>query len=539
MNFSEETNNNTKIKRKEKAWFRRLFREFADHTTAHGYGQITFSNIFIVKVFWISVLISCHVFLYFQIRPLVERYISKPTGTKIFLQQEKNPVFPVIVICNQNMIKKDRYEDLWKKVREDMSAHNRTTEAPLTTIASTMVPPTNDTPTGSPTGSSINKNDSYYYSYFGWGESTENIQVEEFVSAKEEFAFVSFQGALSETAKIIGNKIHQFGHPIKELIPSCNWKVLHNCKSPKFWNRFWHWKYGSCYAFNSGFDIHGNETDILKVSRPGPGNALEIKLFINQSQYSTNKSDTAGVRIYIGEQGGLYLPYAEGSSLSPGFSYSIGLRKKLIKRLDPFQNESCIDDTPSVLKNDLGQRKLTKYSTQLCRRKCLAEKQLEKCGCISYYLEQRTTNIETCKWHARSCIDSIEKKWAGDDLPCLKLCTFPCKEIRYETDMSFGYYPIVNARQTIYKNIDKPRDNYLKVSIYLKSLEVEVWEDKMSYALENLLADIGGQLGLFSGYSVLTLIEFAFFLFYIIAHGVYLYMPKNKTQDSDQILTPL
>ena len=66
-------------------------------------------------------------------------------------------------------------------------------------------------------------------------------------------------------------------------------------------------------------------------------------------------------------------------------------------------------------------------------------------------------------------------------------------------------------------------------------MEAEVWEDQISYEIENLLADIGGQLGLFSGYSVLTLIEFLFFLFYIIGHIVYIYIPKNKIQDHDHI----
>ena len=122
-------------------------------------------------------------------------------------------------------------------------------------------------------------------------------------------------------------------------------------------------------------------------------------------------------------------------------------------------------------------------------------------------------------------------RWASGDLPCLQKCTFPCEEVQYETDTSFGYYPGVAADSDLYPNTRKPRDDYLKVSIYLKSLEAEVWKDQISYEIENLLADIGGQLGLFSGYSVLTLIEFLFFLFYIIGHFVYICIPKNKYQN--------
>lgn len=45
---------------------------------------------------------------------------------------------------------------------------------------------------------------------------------------------------------------------------------------------------------------------------------------------------------------------------------------------------------------------------------------------------------------------------------------------------------------------------------------MRIIREKISYEFIDLVADIGGQLGLFSGYSVLTLIEFLFLFFTII-----------------------
>ena len=47
-------------------------------------------------------------------------------------------------------------------------------------------------------------------------------------------------------------------------------------------------------------------------------------------------------------------------------------------------------------------------------------------------------------------------------------------------------------------------------------MTMRIIREKISYEFIDLVADIGGQLGLFSGYSVLTLIEFLFLFFTII-----------------------
>lgn len=40
--------------------------------------------------------------------------------------------------------------------------------------------------------------------------------------------------------------------------------------SSVFWRRYWHYKYGNCYIFNSGKTSSGSNAPILKSNKPGP-----------------------------------------------------------------------------------------------------------------------------------------------------------------------------------------------------------------------------------------------------------------------------
>ena len=52
------------------------------------------------------------------------------------------------------------------------------------------------------------------------------------------------------------------------------------------------------------------------------------------------------------------------------------------------------------------------------------------------------------------------------------------------------------------------------------SINVEVWEERVMYNFESLLSDIGGQLGLLSGISVITLFKFIYLMFLLAKYFV-------------------
>ena len=66
--------------------------------------------------------------------------------------------------------------------------------------------------------------------------------------------------------------------------------------------------------------------------------------------------------------------------------------------------------------------------------------------------------------------------------------------------------------------------------IFFNTINVEVWEEKVQYKVENLLGDIGGQLGLFSGVSVMTIFEFVVLTFLFAR---YFLKGKHETKSND------
>ncbi|XP_021374370.1 degenerin-like protein asic-2 [Mizuhopecten yessoensis] len=73
---------------------------------------------------------------------------------------------------------------------------------------------------------------------------------------------------------------------------------------------------------------------------------------------------------------------------------------------------------------------------------------------------------------------------------------------------SGNFKPIVTALdKRSKKDYHKISSDILNVRVYLHSLTKEVVEEEVAYTEENFLSDIGGQLGLWAGFSVLSLIE--------------------------------
>lgn len=56
------------------------------------------------------------------------------------------------------------------------------------------------------------------------------------------------------------------------------------------------------------------------------------------------------------------------------------------------------------------------------------------------------------------------------------------------------------------------RDNFLRLQIFYEDLSVFKTINEEAYKIENLLADIGGQLGLWIGCSVMTFVELLEFM---------------------------
>ncbi|KAF5916096.1 hypothetical protein HPG69_003170 [Diceros bicornis minor] len=91
------------------------------------------------------------------------------------------------------------------------------------------------------------------------------------------------------------------------------------------------------------------------------------------------------------------------------------------------------------------------------------------------------------------------------------LCRTPCNLTRYNKELSMVKIPSKTSAKYLEKKFNKSEkyisENILVLDIFFEALNYETIEQKKAYEVAALLGDIGGQMGLFIGASILTILE--------------------------------
>ncbi|KYN06007.1 PREDICTED: sodium channel protein Nach-like [Cyphomyrmex costatus] len=215
-------------------------------------------------------------------------------------------------------------------------------------------------------------------------------------------------------------------------------------------------------------------------------------------------------------------------TINPAEMYS----KPEVKDLT-ISTRKCIfsEEADEVLYANVKERNLTftAYSYHNCLAECRASITRAKCGCIPYYFPQNSTrtcdlkDIQCLKKH-KSIFDSSWPKMNHkqnlleilDDVnkvPCG--CIPDCLLYYYPIESSFGslddtvYYNGAsfskNSRNTISIH------NHSIIHIFFNDLVAFQYRRSVNYSWRNVFASFGGLLGLFAGFSLMSIFEFLYF----------------------------
>ncbi|CAB4041522.1 degenerin deg-1-like, partial [Paramuricea clavata] len=236
---------------------------------------------------------------------------------------------------------------------------------------------------------------------------------------------------------------------------------------------------------------------------------LSLRLNIQQEDYLKYVSDEAGVRVILHDQGMMPFPYLEGFSVSPGTATSVGIQKTVISRVDRFGNHTCWN--VDGLDEDNIYRKfhqITKYTQQTCHNSCVGKTQLDECGCSEYSYPSNASACDAFNSTIRKCLWKIHHRFNEDKLPCMEECGQPCRENVIQKTISMSQWPST-PYQTYEKekNLNFSTQSSLLLNIFYNELNYQRIEESFVYDEINLLADVGGQLGLWIGVSVITVFE--------------------------------
>ncbi|XP_020641282.2 acid-sensing ion channel 2 isoform X3 [Pogona vitticeps] len=289
------------------------------------------------------------------------------------------------------------------------------------------------------------------------------------------------------------------GHDMKEMLLYCKYRGQ-ECSHKNFTTVFT--KYGKCYMFNSGEDGH----PLLTTFKGGTGNGLEIMLDIQQDEYLPIWGETdettfeAGVKVQIHSQSEPPFVQELGFGVAPGFQTFVATQEQRLTYLPPPWGE--------CRSSDFGLDFFPIYSITACRIDCETRYVVENCNCKMVHMpgDAPFCTPEQYKECAEPALVVLGEKDSG-----YCVCQTPCNLTRYNKELSMVKIPSKTSAKYLEKKFNKSEkyisENILVLDIFFEALNYETIEQKKAYEVAALLGDIGGQMGLFIGASILTILE--------------------------------
>ena len=457
-----------------------------DHiTTAHGLNKFDPSTRRAVKIIWISVLLTAYACCTLQIVRSVQVYLQRPIKTTLQQYNEIQLEFPSVTICNENIIKKSKMNSLLEMLKTSSTFENSCVSGVKEDVDK------EDSRSDYMKSNSDEHSKSCEYGYVENGKcylDEEDFDQDSLCSddADENLKHLLATHAVEVNKISSDDSDTNYGHLFNDTVLKCRWRGV-DCLSDRFtrkyWQMFWHWKYGNCYRFNGGLGDMGlsvdgtitdhNKTIPLKVDLPGPERALKLTLDIQDEEYTSLSKSSSGIRVHIGERDHTPHIYTEGFSLSPGGSHHVSITKKIIIRADPFKNGSCaVSDRNN------------KYSAVDCKKTCLRERQKEECHCNEHEVDELTKEGTICKNSSQyQCAKRVRRQSSSK---CGSDCKAPCKEVVYDYRISHSGYPGYMLNESEFQRV---KATQLEVRIYYKDFNVQLITDEEYYLMENLLGD--------------------------------------------------
>ncbi|ERE66888.1 acid-sensing ion channel 3 isoform X1 [Cricetulus griseus] len=302
------------------------------------------------------------------------------------------------------------------------------------------------------------------------------------------------------------------GHSLEDMLLDCRYRGQ-PCGPENFTVIFT--RMGQCYTFNSG--AYGAE--LLTTPKGGAGNGLEIMLDVQQEEYLPIWKDMeetpfeVGIRVQIHSQEEPPAIDQLGFGAAPGHQTFVSCQQQQLSFLPPPWgdcNTASVDpDFDTEPSDPLGSPNLSPsppYSLIGCRLACETRYVARKCGCRMMHMPGNSPvcSPQQYKDCASPALDAMLRKDT-----CV--CPNPCATTRYAKELSMVRIPSRASARYLAQKYNRSEtyiaENVLVLDIFFEALNYEAVEQKAAYEVSELLGDIGGQMGLFIGASLLTILE--------------------------------
>ena len=433
-----------------------VLNDWLDKTTVHGIVHVFKAKSPIRRIFWILIFITAFGGCTYNVLERFYYRLTFPTATtSTFEFDEAGVPFPAVTICNMNSIKRSYAEE------NNLTAVIDLLYSPFVATGNT------EECNGVLNSTQSAKSNASLHTIFDEGQ----LSREEFIIK------CSFGG--DSTTDDYKNCVTDF-EPI-------------------------YTKVGKCYTFNSG--LNGADERYVKVN--GQRFGLRLVLNIHQEEYLSPLNSNAGIKVSVQPQGVVPLPEEQGVSIPPGRNAYIDLNLEEVT--DQTEENGCIGQTEYGRSFNLRHFSDFTYTINTCKANSYVDSIANECGCLDA-IGGRESSKRNCTLRDVCCIDSVYS-----DQTRAPTCPAACSTKRYHKFISYAQYPSLSTVGTVadYFNIStkEVEQNLIALDIYFQETDLLKTVTVYSYDNSALLSDLGGQLGLFLGASVISMLEFILFVF--------------------------
>lgn len=456
--------------KKENESVERIVQKYFYQTTTHGIPAVYFSDSKIKKVIWSLVFLILLSLLTFHVSHILVEYYSYPIYQRVKDIKPTEISFPSVTICTASDYSKSSVtEETLKNVKLLVGRLER-----------------------------------------------EEIGIENFGQWRSKVEQDHLEHAHSVDFK---HKVKSEFRPmlLRGLDGSCTFSTVNKCNYTKdFIQTFPSNEDKLCYTYNH------NKSDPYFQRGNGPLFGLAMILYVNQSDYVPlmGFDNGIGLTIYIHPVNTYPFFGVHGISVPPGYSSNIAMHKIATSRLPYPYPSGCTDgkDIPTIIPGD--------YTVMGCEISCQYHYIYRQCGYIEPFMRHfmppekypRKSHRDAEK--VLECRNKILTDLFKEGFKERCNCPPPCEEEVYHRIVSTTKWPalvdIPFYRVVFAKALNLSANNLSAVYIRNNFLQIRVYFDELGYkhigeqckmSLAELFSNLGGQLGLWVGYSFFSIIE--------------------------------
>ena len=157
-----------------------------------------------------------------------------------------------------------------------------------------------------------------------------------------------------------------------------------------------------------------------------------------------------------------------------------------------------------------GHKQLTfypKYTRSACQQDILLQAIVNECGCLPPEAPLSVTSAANCTVEDVSCISVLELLSTLYPEDINEMCPPECNSFTYNKAVSYSFSPNPNNNITLLESY-----NTVNAQLQYESFTVTQFIESRAYEFGDFVSDIGGQMGLFLGASIISICEFIIFI---------------------------